>query len=97
MRSRHLDASSKDLLKRLLASDRAKRLGALKNGADDVKRHRWFKPLDWDAAARRRLRPPIIPSVAHEGDVKNYDDYEEVDWANMPKVGDRERKLFEDF
>ena len=46
---------------------------------------------------RRRLRPPILPSVAHDGDVKNYDDYPEIDWNKVPKVTDRERKLFEDF
>ncbi len=53
--------------------------------------------LDWDDVLRRRLRPPILPSVAHDGDVKNYDDYPEIDWARVPRATERERSLFEDF
>lgn len=30
----------------------------LKNGADDVKRHRWFRSIDWDAVPQRRLKVP---------------------------------------
>lgn len=29
-----------------------------KNGADDVKRHRWFRSIDWDAVPQRRLKVP---------------------------------------
>ena len=86
-------------IKRLLAQDRTKRLGALKNGADDVKRHRWFRSAvaDWDEVARRGLRPPIVPSVAHDGDTSCYDRYDEIDWRRAPTVTDRERRMFEDF
>lgn len=28
----------------------------LQNGADDVKRHRWFKGLDWDEVFYRKLK-----------------------------------------
>ncbi len=40
---RHIEPNAKDLIKRLLVLDRTKRLGSLKNGVDDIKRHRWFK------------------------------------------------------
>ena len=40
---RHIEPNAKDFIKRLLVLDRSKRLGSLKNGVDDVKRHRWFK------------------------------------------------------
>ncbi len=53
--------------------------------------------LDWDDVLRRRLRPPILPSVAHDGDVKNYDDYPEIDWGRVPRATDRERSMFDDF
>lgn len=26
------------------------------NGADDVKKHRWFKTIDWDAVPLRKLK-----------------------------------------
>lgn len=28
----------------------------LKNGADDVKRHRWFRTVDWEAVPQRKLK-----------------------------------------
>ena len=37
---RHMDPIAKDLVKKLLVQDRTKRLGNMKNGAEDVKRHR---------------------------------------------------------
>ena len=37
----HFDRHSKDLIKKLLTADLTKRLGNLKGGADDIKRHKW--------------------------------------------------------
>ena len=34
--------SAQDLIKRLLTHDRTKRYGCLKNGAEDIKRHKWY-------------------------------------------------------
>ena len=34
---------AKDLIRKLLVIDRTKRIGNLKNGADDIKNHKWFK------------------------------------------------------
>ena len=41
---RHIDPVAKDLIKKFLVSDRTKRLGNMKNGTEDVKRHRlvWY-------------------------------------------------------
>jgi protein kinase X len=95
---RHVDPAPKDLIKKLLVADRSKRLGSLKNGAEDIKRHRWFKNVDWDGDVyNKRLKPPIVPVVSHAGDVKNYDEYPEVDWRKVPRITEREEKLFENF
>ena len=94
---RHIDPTLKDLLKKLLVQDPAKRLGSLRNGAEDVKRHRWLKHTDWDDVYHRRLRPPILPQVSHDGDVRNYDEYQEIDWKKVPKVSASEKRFFEDF
>ena len=37
---RHIDPVAKDLIKKFLVQDRTKRLGNMKNGTEDVKRHR---------------------------------------------------------
>merc|ERR1719258_517757 len=50
---RHFDVKAKDLIKRLLTHDRTKRYGCLKNGAEDIKKHKWYKGIDWDIVYRR--------------------------------------------
>ena len=37
---KHFDAVTKDIIKKLLVQDRNKRLGSLKSGAEEVKRHK---------------------------------------------------------
>ena len=44
---RHVDAVAKDLIKKLLVPDRTKRLGNMKNGAEDVRRHRLDMVFPW--------------------------------------------------
>lgn len=44
---RDFDKNAKSLVKHLLVSDVTKRYGCLKNAANDIKNHRWFKNLDW--------------------------------------------------
>ena len=86
------DALFRELIKKLLVQDRTKRLGNMKAGAEDVKKHRlpecpglpalpprWFKSLDWEEVYHRQLKPPIVPKVDGEGDTCNFDDYPEVD------------------
>ena len=50
-----LDDTSKDLIKKLLCTDRARRLGCMKNGADDIKNHKWFKNIDWKSVSEGKL------------------------------------------
>ncbi|XP_045712058.1 cAMP-dependent protein kinase catalytic subunit PRKX isoform X2 [Phyllostomus hastatus] len=94
---RHLDFNVKDLIRKLLVVDRTKRLGNMKNGADDVKRHRWFRTLDWDAVPQRKLKPPIQPKVCGEGDTSNFEPYPDNDWTAAPAVSAKELELFKNF
>ncbi len=54
----YLSAEAKDLLVKLLTRDPKKRLGAGKEDAEEVKRHVWFKDMDWGLAMNRGLKPP---------------------------------------
>lgn len=94
---RHLEATAKDLVKKLLTQDRTKRLGNMKNGAEDVKRHRFFKNTDWDEVYHKKLKPPIVPKVSYEGDTRNFDDYPENNWRSTQGVSDIELAIFSDF
>ncbi|XP_075998422.1 cAMP-dependent protein kinase catalytic subunit PRKX [Genypterus blacodes] len=94
---RHLDFYVKDLIKKFLVIDRARRLGNMKNGADDVKKHRWFKMVDWEAVPLRKLKPPILPKVTHEGDTSNFDVYPEDDWKKDPPMPPKDLEIFKNF
>jgi len=50
----------------------------LKGGADDVKRHKWFKGIDWDELLERKVKGPISIKVKGEGDASNFEIYEEI-------------------
>eukprot|EP00158_Paraphelidium_tribonemae_P004592 Partr_v1_DN26858_c0_g1_i1_m40843 putative CAMP-dependent protein kinase, catalytic subunit len=73
----HFDPAAKDLVKHLLTSDLSKRYGNLKNGSEDIKQHKWFADIDWNAVVRRELKPPHLPPVKHAGDTSNFDVYDE--------------------
>ncbi|XP_063197149.1 cAMP-dependent protein kinase catalytic subunit PRKX isoform X2 [Chroicocephalus ridibundus] len=88
---------SGDLIKKLLVVDRTRRLGNMKNGADDVKRHRWFRSIDWDAVPQRRLKPPIVPKVSNDGDTSNFEAYPEDDWNKTPPVPPKDLEIFKNF
>lgn len=76
---KHIDPVAKDLIKKLLVPDRTKRLGNMKHGAEDVKRHRWFKSLVWEDVYYKKLKPPIVPKVSYDGDTRNFEEYPERD------------------
>ena len=53
-----MEQNPKDLIKRLLVHDRTKRLGNMKAGADDIKKHRWAKLGHEKAFSRIYLSVP---------------------------------------
>jgi len=73
-----IDGIAKDLVRKLLVQDRTKRLGNMKNGAEDVKNHRWFRHIDWDDVRNKKLQPPVRPHVTHRGDTRNFYEYPEL-------------------
>ncbi|KAJ1980043.1 cAMP-dependent protein kinase catalytic subunit [Dimargaris verticillata] len=94
----HFDPSAKDLIRRLLTADRTKRLGNLKDGPADIKRHRWFQAVDWDALLTCKVSAPIVPSYRHLGDTSNFDRYPEAPRDPNPEPGvDPFRHLFPEF
>ncbi|KAL3989977.1 cAMP-dependent protein kinase catalytic subunit PRKX [Acanthocheilonema viteae] len=74
---RSMDFFTKDLIKKLLQSDPAKRLGNLEGGAEDIKIHKWFNDIIWDDVINMKITPPIIPKLQSTGDTSNFDDYDE--------------------
>jgi len=56
------DSRLKSLTKHLLRRDLSKRFGNLKDGAADIKNHRFFEDINFDELLRKKLNPPYIPS-----------------------------------
>jgi len=94
---RHIDPKAKDLIKRLLAYDRAKRFGCLKNGAEDIKKHKWYKLMDWDMLLSRNLPPPFVPAVNAADDTSMFDQYPESTEASAPPISAKDQALFDAF
>ncbi|KAG0173378.1 serine/threonine protein kinase psk1 [Apophysomyces sp. BC1034] len=59
----YLTTDVKDLLSKLLRKNPNARLGAKPKRVDAIRKHRFFRKIDWDALARRELEPPIVPIV----------------------------------
>jgi protein kinase A len=79
----------------LLQIDLSRRFGNLKDGAADIKRDRWFRPIDWEQILHRRAEPPFRPKCSSPGDASNFDTYEEV--AIKATSTNKYVKEFEDF
>ncbi len=67
-----------NLLRRLLRRSPLSRLGYGPNGADDVKRHQFFKGINWNLLKNASFRPPFVPENIvkkdYLSDVKSYED-----------------------
>lgn len=48
---------AQDLVGRLLERKPARRLGMLNGRANDIKKHKWFEELDWEALEARKVTP----------------------------------------
>ncbi|CAK4696840.1 hypothetical protein LEN26_011413 [Aphanomyces euteiches] len=74
---KYIDSKAKDLIKKLLTHDRTKRLGCLRNGAEDVKKHKYFSNVDWNVVISKGDAPPYLPPIHGPGDHGNFDQYPE--------------------
>ena len=69
----YLTPDARDLIRKLLKRQVMQRLGA---GADDalpIKRHSFFRHVNWDDVLAQRLEPPIKPVLTSDEDVSQFD------------------------
>ncbi|CAF3422571.1 unnamed protein product [Rotaria socialis] len=94
---RHFDYAAKQLLRKILNTDQSQRLGAAKNGGDEIKREQWFVSVSWSDVYERKVEPPIKPKITSPYDTTNFDAYEELDIKQIPAAPRYEVQLFKDF
>lgn len=71
-----------DIIKKLI-TDVNKRLGY--KGADEIKRHPFFKGVNWNKV-KETMTPPFIPELSSDYDTRYFEDFEE-DEPFYPKDG----------
>jgi serine/threonine protein kinase len=64
--------SLSDLIRRLLVSQE-RRLGRIKGGAEEVKKHQWFSGFDWEALLNQQMKVPWKPKVGDLGSIGKMD------------------------
>jgi len=62
---------AKNLILNLCRVNPGERLGAL--GLEEVRRHPWFKSLNWKELRVQRLKPPFLPDIRSEQDAHMFD------------------------
>lgn len=75
-----LTSEAHSLLKGLLHKEAGKRLGTGPGGSDEIKKHKWFKPINWRKLDAREIQPSFRPDVAGLTCIANFD----VCWTNTP-------------
>ena len=73
----HFGEDLRDVLKNILQVDLTRRYGNLKGGTMDIKRHRWFRGLDWNDVYYQKIQPTFVPNFISPGDTSNFDQYPE--------------------
>lgn len=59
------------LLQRLLTRDPTRRLGAGEADAEDIKKHLFFKDVNFDDVYHKRIPPPYFPTIAGATDTSS--------------------------
>ncbi|RKP40250.1 kinase-like domain-containing protein [Dimargaris cristalligena] len=70
----NMSRDSVSILQRLLTREPAKRLGSGPGDAEEIKRHPFFKSINWDDILYKRVTPPYIPQVKSRLDISNFDE-----------------------
>jgi serine/threonine protein kinase len=73
------DKDLRDLILKLLVKDVPRRFGCLLGGAQDIRQHRFFRPLDFDELFARRVAAPWKPALKGMLDTGHFDEYDEED------------------
>ncbi|XP_050294173.1 cAMP-dependent protein kinase catalytic subunit beta-like [Anthonomus grandis grandis] len=68
-----------DIVKNLLQVDLTRRFGNLKNGPRDIKYHKWFHHINFEAIFNKQMEPPFKPKIKNITDFSNFDDLPDFD------------------
>ncbi|XP_020299742.1 cGMP-dependent protein kinase, isozyme 1-like isoform X2 [Pseudomyrmex gracilis] len=67
--------TAKSFMRRLLQFEPTKRLGHLRNGAMDVRNHKWFNSFNWKSLQNQTMVALLKPVIKGHFDMRNFDKY----------------------
>ena len=70
---KNINKDAKDLIEKLLVVDPQERLGEGPNGSENIKNHPYFKGVNWKNAWERKIKPPFIPKLKNDTDLRYFD------------------------
>uniref|UniRef100_A0A8C6MCK9 protein kinase C n=1 Tax=Nothobranchius furzeri TaxID=105023 RepID=A0A8C6MCK9_NOTFU len=100
---RFLSTEAISIMRRLLRRSPERRLGAGERDAEEVKKHLFFRNIDWDGLLAKKVKPPFVPTIQSSSDVSNFDEEftSEAPILTPPRepraLNSEEQKLFSDF
>nr|XP_056701607.1 serine/threonine-protein kinase N2 isoform X1 [Euleptes europaea] len=100
---RFLSTEAISIMRRLLRRNPERRLGAGEKDAEDVKKHHFFRLIEWDALLAKKMKPPFVPVIRGREDVSNFDDEftSEAPILTPPRepriLSEDEQEMFRDF
>ena len=68
-----LKNDTKDFLQQLLINNPDDRLGSGPDGSKNVKKHPFFKGVNWLEAKQKKLKPPFIPKLKNDTDLRYFE------------------------
>ncbi|KAJ8357400.1 hypothetical protein SKAU_G00201940 [Synaphobranchus kaupii] len=71
---RFLSTEAISIMRRLLRRNPERRLGAGERDAEEVKKHPFFRNVDWSGLLAKKVKPPFVPTIQGREDVSNFDD-----------------------
>uniref|UniRef100_A0A8C4GKW7 protein kinase C n=1 Tax=Dicentrarchus labrax TaxID=13489 RepID=A0A8C4GKW7_DICLA len=71
---RFLSTEAISIMRRLLRRSPERRLGAGEKDAEEVKKHLFFRNMDWNGLLAKKVKPPFVPIIQGTNDVSNFDD-----------------------
>ncbi|RIB14584.1 kinase-like domain-containing protein [Gigaspora rosea] len=70
----NMSRDSVSILQKLLTRDPERRLGSGRSDAEEIKRHPFFKGVNWDDMLAKKVPPPFYPTIASPTDTSNFDE-----------------------
>ena len=93
---RKISNEARDLIEKFLVINPTERLGYGPNGTDDIKNHPFFNGVDWDLAIQKKYKPPFIPKLKNDVDLRYFDNCFTDEPIGGPKrritIRDRDRE-----